>query len=275
MARDLSLTLVHPFSRAEIELPNVKAFEDWYVNLSNITGKGNFIEKFVLTTSNLLESDFAVMVIYGSPRKLAYFKRGQKNWITADKSSWVFDVVYYKEKFYAVDAVGEIMAWDLSGDDPSVRELVAKMPSEIVDGMLFEKLYLVESDGTLLVVWRRRAYPSENYNSCRGTYAFQVFKVDLFANTWMEIKDIGNRALFLGHNSSLSVQVLDSSICIPNSIYFTDDSWRSYMARRRRGGGKDMGIYNIQDGSMVPYFKGKFRHRSRIAPPTWVERSFN
>lgn len=45
MARDLSLTLVHPFSRAEIELPNVKAFEDWYVNLSNITGKGNFIQK--------------------------------------------------------------------------------------------------------------------------------------------------------------------------------------------------------------------------------------
>lgn len=275
IARDLSLTLVHPFSRAEIELPNVKAFQDWYDNLSNIAGYGNYIEKFVLTTSNLLESDFAIMVIYGSPRKLAFFKSGQKNWITADNRSCYFDVVYYKDKIHALDARGKIMAWDLSGDDPSVAELVAEMPSEIVESRALEKLYLVESDGELLVVRRQGAYARDYYNSCYGAYAFQVFKVDLLTNTWMEIKDIGNRALFLGHNSSLSVQALDSSICVPNSIYFTDDCWVSYMSRRRRGGGKDMGIYNIQDGSIVPHFKGKFCPRSRFAPPMWVEQSFS
>ncbi|KAK4843861.1 hypothetical protein QYF36_023305 [Acer negundo] len=89
------------------------------------------------------------------------------------------------------------------------------------------------------------------------TYAFQIFEVDLSSNTWKEVKNLGNKALFLGDNSSFSIEVLDVTRCKSNCIYFTDDCRESYCSPDfcGRGGGKDMGIYNIQDKSIEPYIR--------------------
>lgn len=38
-------------------------------------------------------------------------------------------------------------------------------------------------------------------------------------------------------------------------------------------GGKDMGIYNLQDGTAEPLYKGQYSYHL-INPAMWVERSF-
>lgn len=43
-----------------------------------------------------------------------------------------------------------------------------------------------------------------------------------------------------------------------NHIYFTDDNILVYAGYDTSlGGGKDMGIYNMEDGSFTPHFKGQ------------------
>ena len=51
---------------------------------------------------------------------------------------------------------------------------------------------------------------------------FKVFEVDLGGGKWKELKSLGNRALFLGHYSFVSVEASDFSGCRANCIYFTD-----------------------------------------------------
>lgn len=108
-----------------------------------------------------------------------------------------------------------------------------------------------------------------------GTTSFKVLELDLNDNKWVKVKDLGNRALFLGYNSSFSIEVsVDSNRIKNNCIYFTDDCSESYLGILEfpNGGGKDMGIYNLLDGRIEPHFCGN--SYSLVTPPTWVEPSF-
>ncbi|KAK3229654.1 hypothetical protein Dsin_001535 [Dipteronia sinensis] len=111
--------------------------------------------------------------------------------------------------------------------------------------------------------------------SCLATYVttlyFHIIKVDLNTNTWTRIYEFVNRALFLGHSYSISIEVSDNSFevsdnsfCQPNCIYFTDDAAEQYSSNGyggdRHRGGKDMGIYNLGDGSITAYFKGNIAY---------------
>ncbi|TXG50461.1 hypothetical protein EZV62_022985 [Acer yangbiense] len=182
------------------------------------------------------------------------------------------DVICYKGKFYVIDGKGRITAVDIMSDNAVVDKQIANLPKELLAIDFLEKLYLVESAGKLLVVIRNGVQPiGESY----GTYAFQVLEVDLSTNKWSQFKDLGNRTLFLGDNSSFSVEVLDISNIKPNCIYFTNDCQEIYYDHPK-GGGKDIGIYNLQDGSVEPYFKSRIKCNlyDPITPPVWVEESF-
>ncbi|KAK2636401.1 hypothetical protein Ddye_031193 [Dipteronia dyeriana] len=98
---------------------------------------------------------------------------------------------------------------------------------------------------------------------------FQAFNVDLSTKTCTEIKDLDDRIIFLGHNSSFSLACPPN--CKPNSLYFTDDSKDTYI-RIEEGGGKDIGIYSLQDGSITPHFIDK--SLDPLTPPMWIEHSF-
>ncbi|KAK4844761.1 hypothetical protein QYF36_024148 [Acer negundo] len=164
-------------------------------------------------------------------RKLAYYKSSDEAWTRID--TWygaVSDFTFYNGKLYAIDYIGRIMSCDIKGNNPTIGQLVTTLPGEVVHNILV-KLYIVESSesDTLLVISRQGTgallidEEAEEERYTYGAYAFQVFKVDLSRNTWMEIKDLGNRAAFLGHYSSFSSEASDFSECKPNCIYFTDD----------------------------------------------------
>ncbi|KAJ4700885.1 F-box protein [Melia azedarach] len=285
--RDWGVSLLHPYSRVQIELPNLKSFEDWDDGIADELKHAFFIRKFVLSSSPIEDEDYIVMVIHGGFRKLAYIKPSSKAaaWIILDTScsgssvSGFFDVVYYKSKFYAVDNHGRVVVCNFSScRDNYVVQRVAEMPPGLVGNKILEKLYLVVvSEDVLWVITRGvQMWPIESGGDLYdyGTYGFQVFQVKLSANTWKEINDLGNRTLFLGHNSSFS-KVSHISDCKPNCIYFTDDAIESYWPfnGEPERGGKDMGIYNLEDGTFSSYFEGK--SLDSLSPPMWVELSFD
>lgn len=98
-----------------------------------------------------------------------------------------------------------------------------------------------------------------------GAKQFDVYKVDVDKESYEEVFDLGNRALFLGFNATLAVE---QDECFKgNSVYFTDDCSSSYF-HSERGGGKDMGIYNYLDGNIEPNYTGESYHR--FSPPIWI-----
>ncbi|KAK2664366.1 hypothetical protein Ddye_002940 [Dipteronia dyeriana] len=96
--------------------------------------------------------------------------------------------------------------------------------------------YIVESARALLIILWYNHYGLKDFSKC-GIPEFVVFKLDLNTKTYTEIKDLDDRIIFLDHLSIFSSVHLPC--CKPNSIYFTDR------------GGKNMGIYNLQNGSIT------------------------
>ncbi|KAK4358095.1 hypothetical protein RND71_023705 [Anisodus tanguticus] len=96
-----------------------------------------------------------------------------------------------------------------------------------------------------------------------GVKQFRVYKIN--DSSYEEVKYLGNRALFLGFSATLAVEPPPG--CQGNRIYFTDDCREAYFCMER-GGGKDMGVYNLLDGTIVPHFTGQSYHK--LTPPLWV-----
>ncbi|KAK9216721.1 hypothetical protein WN944_008731 [Citrus x changshan-huyou] len=61
-----------------------------------------------------------------------------------------------------------------------------------------------------------------------GTYEFVVLELDISTSNWTPIKSLGTRSLFLGHNSSMSIDASTNFHCKSNCIYFIDDFPESY-----------------------------------------------
>ncbi|KAF4375818.1 hypothetical protein F8388_014540 [Cannabis sativa] len=106
--------------------------------------------------------------------------------------------------------------------------------------IVFDKKYLVEMEsykGDLLQV-QRYVY----METFRVTTCFDIFKWSFDRSNWEEISDLGDEALFVGDNSSVSVDTsLSSTKCQNNCIYFTND----YSVHSNINNPSDMGVYNL------------------------------
>ncbi|MCE3049734.1 hypothetical protein HAX54_045612 [Datura stramonium] len=91
--------------------------------------------------------------------------------------------------------------------------------------------------------------------------------VDLAAGKMTETRELGDRAFFLGANASISVQASQFPGIKSNHIYFTDDFFETYLAYEE-GGGLDMSVFNLADGSIQPHYESV--SLSRFCPPIWV-----
>ncbi|GAY52529.1 hypothetical protein CUMW_142520 [Citrus unshiu] len=276
------MTLVHPFSRLQLKLPSIETLvaSDPYEHNRHCE-EGCFIT-FILTKCVLSSSNpdsLQAMLLYGRDGNLGCARPGGQVWRkinTSNNAKHFVDAIYFQNQFYAINAFGQIFAVK---DDDSTATRIAELPAEFIEDVV-EYLYMVESeDGTLFVVSRRGVqvppthlgYLTEE-NTFR-TLGFQVFEVDLSTNKWSKIQNLGNRSLFLGFNSSLSVDASSNSECKPNCIYFTDDFVDSYwyLAAEEyvEAGGKDTGIYNMENGSIEPFFETDPFHP--FNPLMWLE----
>ncbi|KAM0890997.1 hypothetical protein ACQ4PT_026674 [Festuca glaucescens] len=80
-----------------------------------------------------------------------------------------------------------------------------------------------------------------------STTELLVFKVDIDRKKLVEIRDIGDQALFLGFNAAVCLPIKDLSPFEPNSAYLTDDGTAYGSGPMSR---KDLCIWNIKKRSM-------------------------
>ncbi|KAL3726972.1 hypothetical protein ACJRO7_031816 [Eucalyptus globulus] len=227
-----------------------------------------FVRKFVLSDSPTASPDYKVMVI-NDTGQLGLWKPGEVEWTAVNSpTDHFYDVIYYKGSFVAVDYEHRIWRCDVDGPTPFegrvVFQVLQRLPEfkhEYPLGSFWyvNRVYLVQSmTGSLLFVsqWER----------LRSTFRFRVLKIDLDTQTCTEVENLENTSLFLGHNSSFSLEVDENHPIKPNCIYFTYFclSFSPFAGGR---GDTGMGIYHLEDGTVELHFKGK-------SSPLWIEPCF-
>ncbi|XP_019226064.1 PREDICTED: putative F-box protein At1g65770 [Nicotiana attenuata] len=237
------ISLLHPFSGVQIELPHQNTTKDYY-ELNDTEEPWAFIRKAVLSANPSQTSDYVLMVIEGPNRFLSFWRPGDLLWTRIGSGTsfqHVSDVVYFDGLFYTVAYGGCVYVCDVAGFGPAKTHFVAKLPRD--------------PDAEYSVKW---TYQTTN---------IQVFQVDLAVGKMIETRDLGDRAFFLGANASLSVQASQFPGIKCNHIYFTDNCLIEHT-EFEEGGGSDMGVFNLADGSFQPHYEGI--SLSRVCPPLWV-----
>lgn len=239
----------------------------------------------------MLTSDYTLIIQFTHQGKLAYFRPGFQSWVVIDCfEGFCFDVTPYQGLYYVIDRKGVLFAIDIQTDQTVEFKQVAKLS----DGIDIFRLYLVEVDGKLLLVHRMSPDYEEDLKGLY-TVSFKVYELDVKNGncSWIEINNLGSKAVFLGLNSTVAVEILeDSDVLKPNCIYFTDvHTDNDYSLTVPEGkpispyyypsenSGKDLGFYHLQDGTLKRFL---LPERTRtdllsphlIFPHMWVEQSF-
>ncbi|GJZ46650.1 hypothetical protein Tco_0594246, partial [Tanacetum coccineum] len=265
---DHASQLINPLSREIFNLPKIDTFprfletSDWNLGIRKL---------FFLAPSSL------VLILWGCSGKLGFCHIGESKWTPVEKgwSSSIYDITYYNGQVYSFDGQRHIRACDVHGKDPVLVD-VARLPVDLYDYNLQDigGAYIIGLDDgerkRLLVAIREGMFDDIDDELCEETYmtkSFQIFEYDLASEKWSKVKDLGRKTLFVGYSSSFWIE--DTTRVIKgNCIYFTDDVFVLYYGSKN-GGGRDMGIYHLCDGTIEPHFDG--RSSSHISPPIWLQ----
>ncbi|XP_042507139.1 F-box protein At2g26160-like [Macadamia integrifolia] len=252
------------------------------------------------------ESEAMVMAIRREDDQLAFCRPGKDlRWSIFEHRHHgrSHDVIFYKEQFYTVKESGRIFKVSGLEDASPHMTLVTGRPMMnpsspnkpyLVDslGELLivypNRLYLVESSGELLIIYRflDSGFPvgeddedddedavvdsDDNWREPARlpyrTINFEVFKLDFAGGKWVEVENLGDRAVFVGYNDSFSVSASEFPGCKGNCIYFTDDYFEGYY--RQKHGACDMGIFDLGDRTVEPLVCGN-ETQSFMPPSVW------
>ncbi|KAL4600932.1 hypothetical protein ACB092_11G235500 [Castanea dentata] len=209
------------------------------------------------------DCDCIIMVIYSNYHTLAFTRPGNKAWINIKSQSRCFDdLALYKGKFYAIDCHGKVFVCHINDDIAFTEPIAFYNGTED-----FIPKYIVESSGDLLLVSRRRggSYLLEELieDNPIVTIGFTIVKLECSTEVgsedeykWVNVDGLGDQALFVGGNSSVCLSASRLNGWKANSIYFTDDN-REFHHSTLNGGGYDMGVFSLEDGSIKQHYQGK------------------
>ncbi|XP_062074297.1 F-box protein At2g26160-like [Humulus lupulus] len=265
------LALFHPLSpdRSIVTLPNCRI---------------STVHKLLLSSKPTFPppSDFiAVTIVLQPTNQLLYWRPGNSNWkkiLTVPRHSFFLDLALFNGRFYAVDHNRRIYALNLGPNLPDdeydrVATLIShlnlpKCDAPFVNPYDVEMLFLVESEGSLLVVQGNRQWWGEGRHE---TMEFRVFEVDVNDGAFRKVENLGDRALFVGDNSSsFSVKASEFEGCKCNCVYFADDFRKLDKCWVRN---KDIGIFHLETGEVEHFFVFEETHSNYLAP-LWVQPSF-
>lgn len=111
------------------------------------------------------------------------------------------------------------------------------------------------------------------------TESFKVYKL-LFNERHdsivqqVEVKSLGDEALFVGDNYSVSVLTSNFPGCQPNSIYYADDLIEYREVRLPDDGPSDMGIFNLDDETITQHYP-LHSWQKNFPPALWIVPYFN
>ncbi|KAG5618264.1 hypothetical protein H5410_018088 [Solanum commersonii] len=218
-------SLLHPFSGVHIELPHQNTTKNYHTRYQ--TGDlWTYFHKAVLSASPSETSDYLLMVIEGGVKFLSYWRPGNLRWTR---------IINKSPHVAHLDWRGQVLVCDIESNHTQV---VAQLAREY-DG---EELYIVESLGTLFIVVRHgvglRCITDDSER-----IPLTLTQDDIF-------DDLDEELTY----GTTNIRVFE-----PNHIYFTDDYWESYLSFEE-GGGLDMGVFNLADGTIFPfpYYKDNY-----------------
>ncbi|KAG2702186.1 hypothetical protein I3760_06G078400 [Carya illinoinensis] len=235
-----------------------------YYSLGASHVRNGLLQKVVFSSS-LACSDFVAVAIFGEFAKLAYCRWGDDKWSFLD------------EDLYGVQHQGRLVVLDNimnvgsnSCPKPKFKEIVPT-PTR----MLFDKLYLYWSSSGLMMVRRDIEYDGVDEYDEYGdqiitieTVGSKIFKLDTIAETWCEVKSLGDDVLFLGSNSTISFSALDFSSYKKNCIYFSN----TQLNFKIKGTGRDLdvGAFSL-DEEKFEHFGAYVGDSKSVWPyPIWV-----
>ncbi|KAM7260020.1 hypothetical protein ACFE04_015761 [Oxalis oulophora] len=278
---DLQINLVHPLFKLRIDLPPESSFVEplksafynpkrvRYIKVQKAVASNNPWD----TEAKHPNKDCVIMAIYGQYGHLAFTRPGDKAWIDVQTPHRRFsDIIYYQEKFYGVDQFHIYTCNNISNNLViPMATRIAHIPSWI---RIDSQKYIVESLGELLLVCRTYDQLILADNSLQNvTYRFEVLKLKkkeestecLYDHELVEVEGLDGQALFIGDNASFSLSPSSLYGCQGNCIYFTDNHEVNYFSKK--GSGSDMGVYNLEDGSIIPHYTGQ--SLSYFCSPFW------
>ncbi|PON75658.1 hypothetical protein TorRG33x02_245070, partial [Trema orientale] len=208
-------------------------------------------------TPNLLANprDLILIVIFGECRKLAYIRPAKySSWtcVLDGRVSFFDDVVYHKNKFYALTTKSALVSFDVTDSFESKTKFVIdeeqSSDEEEEDGEEQSSDDDEEDDENEESDEVKRYI---KFSDDRETKMLRVFKWNLDDSSWVEINSLGDSALFLGDNTSVSVLASTFAGCQKNSIYFTNDKDTSEYGDE---GPMDLGVYQLETGTCTRGF---------------------
>ncbi|XP_021757471.1 uncharacterized protein LOC110722509 [Chenopodium quinoa] len=196
-------------------------------------------------------------------------------------SFYCTDLTFYQGEFYGVNIFGMFVKFETAKGNPHFH-VVAVIDGHVPNMLTYDDNetawfhYLVESSGKLLVirqVTRQEITTSKRRHIFRfQTIRFEVFELNVMAGELNEVSSLGNRTIFLGLNSSFSVE--SSRGFKPNCIYYTDDSPRSTPCQTpgRHGGC----LYNLTNGKFEDHFYNcRSSYLGKLTPLIWLESPYS
>lgn len=289
-----SMHLLNPLSRLRISpLPNdfpkvldssnyrvIELGQEYvlhYVHFRPYGGRnaGNlYMEKIVFMSLDSDGHDFVLLTIHVSG-KLVMFKSGDKRWsVINDMPSPYDDVILFQGNFYAVDCTGRAVLVGLSSN-------VSLVANPEFGG---DKKFLVESNCELLMVDLYLSLVPELSDLDDGedywysppvfmgekTVKFKVFKLVREEQKWVEVKNLGDRVLFLSDDCTFSASASDLSGC-KNCIFFTDNFFYTSDEDDEMFKSRAIGVYDLESGSIAPLTD--FPEYSKLfwPPPDWLK----
>ncbi|GJT33756.1 reverse transcriptase domain-containing protein [Tanacetum coccineum] len=213
----------------------------------------------------------------GCSGKLGICHPRDNNWI--DVEAWrrsIFDITYQNGLVYCFDVHNPILAYDVDSKNPETTMVdITWLTRDLYDEWV-PIAYIIEGleENNLLVVIRETKVKIVNDKLCKSTYktkSFREFKYDLESKgseRWSVLKDLGRGDLFVGYNVLFWMEEDPARVINGNYIYYTDDDPVLYRGSIK-GGGRDMGIYHMYNGTIESHYTGE--PRSHHTPPIWVQ----
>lgn len=183
-----------------------------------------------------------------------------------------------RKRLYVVATLGSIYECDILCESSGSLTLnrLSTFPEKEFNLSSFPWAYLVEWDyNSLLMVTRERDYYKKHeYEYSRyGPYRtkkFECFVFSLEDGKWSKVMSLGDKTVFLGFNSSFAIN--GGGGMKSDCIYFTDDLYEPYRDLPDGGGG-DVGVYRMSDGSIEAIFDSEESSSFRGNPPLWLQTS--
>ncbi|XP_028958950.1 putative F-box protein At1g65770 [Malus domestica] len=240
-----------------------------------------FVYKATISEDPILNADNCiVMVMFANMYKLAFIRLNKdSNWTYVPETEtveqrrfFIAEVVTVEERFYLVDYFRQLYSLDVATQSVSPVKVV--LGGFVVDDNYICKEYLVVCNEKTMLIVRRCMDHYDDHET--KTKRFRVFELNISKGECTEKNTLGDVALFLGNNSSISVCASKSGYRA-NCIYFIHDH---LVVEGGLGpsGAFDYGVYNVEEKRLLenPFHgdAGTLMSKTDV-PPIWILPTYN